>query len=119
MATKLTLSREYLYCPLANLNFDPAELDVHRVAFKDDPGTEPDEEDWLVAIVVDNDEHPLWRPDIGPALVILVGPARGDTVTTEDLAPGDYQVWLEVSTPDSDERPVRRPGTLTVTATGQ
>lgn len=116
MANKPTLSREYLFFPLAGLNVDIANLTVHRVAFTD-AGVEPTDPDWLEAIVVD-DQHALYNPDIGESLAILVGPDRGDVVTTEDLTSGDYQTWVEATVTGSDERVVRVAGTFTVSATG-
>lgn len=116
MATKATLSREYLFVPLSNINFAIADLDLHRMAFKD-AGVEPLDGDWITAIKVDS-AHALYQASIGESVALLVGPARGDTVTTEDLTAQDWQVWVEVSTAASDERVVRVAGTLTVSATG-
>ncbi len=116
MATKPELSREYLYIPMTNMNFDVADLDVHQVAFTEE-GVAPLELDWLEAIAVD-ELHALYRPSIGQSLAILVGPTRGDSVTTEDLAPGDHQVWVDVAIPTSDERVVRAAGILTVDVDG-
>lgn len=116
MADKPTLSREYLYVPLTQINFDVADLDVNQMAFTD-AGIEPTEPDWITAIVVD-DTSPLFDASIGESIALLVGPERGDVVTTEELGAGDYQVWIDVSVPSSDERVVRVAGTLTVSATG-
>lgn len=115
MATKQQLSRQYVYAPLSDTSFDLADADVAQVAFMTDATTEPTDTDWVSAIVVD-DTHELYDADIGEALAVLVGPARGDTVTTEDLATGDYTVWSDVSTPGSDERLVSIHGTLSITA---
>jgi hypothetical protein len=114
--TKPELSREYLYVAMDNMNFDVTELDVHQIAFTAE-GIEPTEPDWLEAIPVDA-LHALFVSSIGESLAILVGPTRGDSVTTEDLVEGDYQVWIDVAIPTSDERVVRTAGILEVTATG-
>lgn len=116
MADKPTLSREYIFVPLSEINFDVADLNLHRMAFTA-AGIEPTDPDWIDAIAVD-DTHALFNGTIGEAVALLVGPARGDAVTTEDLTAGDHQVWVEVSTAASDERVVRVAGTLTVSATG-
>lgn len=116
MATKPLLSREYVYMPLADLNVDVDELNVHRVAFMD-AGIQPDDPDWIDAIAVGS-QNPLFRSSIGPALVLLVGPDRGDEVDTTNLDEGTHQVWVEVSTPGSDERVVRVAGTVTISPTG-
>lgn len=116
MAAKATLSREYLYIPLSEMNFVVADLNLHRVAFKD-AGVEPLDGDWIDAIVVDS-QHALYKASIGAAVAVLIGPARGDAVTTNDLTAQDWQVWVEVSTAASDERVVRVAGTLTISATG-
>lgn len=116
MATKATLSREYLYIPLSNINFAMADLNLHKVAFKD-AGVEPLDGDWITAEVVTS-AHALYQASIGESIAVLIGPARGDAVSTNDLAAQDWQVWCEVSTAASDERVVRVAGTLTVSATG-
>jgi hypothetical protein len=116
MATKPQLSREYLYVPMSQMNFDVDDMDVHQIAFTAE-GIEPAELDWIVAFAVGSAD-PLYQPSIGEALAILVGPTRGDSVTTEDLADGDYQVWVDVAIPTSDERVVRTAGILTVSPTG-
>lgn len=116
MADMLALSREYLYFPLSQINFDISDLSLNRVAFKP-AGVAPEDADWIEATVVD-DQHSLFDPDIGEGLALLVGPDRGDEVTTQDLGVGSYQCWVEVSTDASDERVVRIAGTLTITETG-
>lgn len=116
MASKAQLSREYLYIPLASMNFDVNDLVVNGVAFKA-AGVVPAEIDWRTAIVVDN-THPIYKPSIGEGIALLVGPARGDLVTTEDLANGDYQVWVDLSVMGSDERVVRTAGILTISDEG-
>lgn len=116
MATKPTLSREYLYVPVAGLNVDIGALSTAQLAFMG-AGIEPAEIDWLTALVVD-DVHPAFDPDIGNAIAILVGPDRGDGVTTETLGAGDFQVWADIAVTGSDERIVRVAGTLTISATG-
>lgn len=116
MATKATLSREYLYIPMSEINFAIADLNLHRMAFTN-AGVEPTDPDWVDAIKVDS-AHALYKASIGEAIALLVGPARGDVVTTKDLTAQDWQVWAEVSTAASDERVVRVAGTLTVSATG-
>jgi len=105
-------SRQYLFVRFADTSFDLAATNVHRVAFVG-AGVEPSEEDWVEAEVV-VDGHPLWRPDIGEAFALLVGPDRGDPVTTRDLPVGVHQCWSDSSTPDSDERIVELHGTVTV-----
>lgn len=115
MADKLALSRENLYFPLGDINFAIGDLNLHRVAFMA-AGVAPTDPDWIVATVVD-DAHPLFDPAIGVGLALLVGPARGDAVSTEELGVGTFQCWVEVSTAASDERVVRVAGSLTITET--
>jgi hypothetical protein len=113
MVTKLQLSREYLYIPVADMNVTIASLTLQRIAFITTPGTPPTDPDWKNALAVDNGD-PQYVPSIGDSLVILVGPLRGDSVTTQDLAVGTYEVWVEVKVTGSDERIVRIAGTLEV-----
>jgi hypothetical protein len=117
MATKPQLSREYLYVPFTNMNFDVADLIVNGIAFMAQ-GVEPAEIDWIEALVVDSLD-PLYVASIGEGIALLVGPLRGDVgITTEDLALGDYQVWVDAAVAGSDERIVRVAGTLTVNLGG-
>ena len=116
MATKPTLSREYLYVPFTNMNFDVDDLAVNQIAFTD-AGVAPAELDWEPAIVV-NSLHALYVASIGEGLAILVGPTRGDTVTTVDLAAQDWQVWIDAAVTGSDERVVRAAGVLEVNTLG-
>lgn len=116
MAVKPELSREYLFVPMSQMNFDVTDLDVHNMAFTD-AGVAPLEPAWLDAIVVDT-LSPLYQASIGESLALLVGPDRGDVVTTEELVAGDYQVWIDVAIPTSDERVVRAAGILTVNVDG-
>ena len=115
MAVTPRLNRAYMYVPLDDLNFDFSTADVHQVAFKTDPELEPDEQDWVEAIVVDSN-HDLYRPDIGDALAILIGPDRGDSVTSEELAADTYLVWVDLSAPGTDERIVDWAGEVEVVA---
>lgn len=117
MATKPQLSREYLYFPFAEMNFDVDDLTFQKVAFTDE-GVEPTDPDWQDAIVV-NSAHALFQPTIGEGLAILVGPTRGDSVTTFDPPDGDSQVWIDVKVTGSDERVVRVAGILSNTVTGE
>lgn len=112
-AEKPYLSRQYVYAPLANLNVDLSTATLHKVAFMTSPTVEPADVDWLDAIVVTTG-HALYDASIGDALAILVGPARGDAVTTEDLAAGSYTMWSDWSIPGSDERNVDWHGTVTI-----
>lgn len=117
MAIKPQLSRDYMYVPFDNMTgLDVDDLVVSRVAFMD-AGVEPAEIDWIDAIIAGSAD-PLFVPSFGEAIVLLVGPDRGDAVTTEDLAIGDYQVWVDAAVAGSDERIVRVAGLLEVTATG-
>lgn len=116
MATKPTLSREYLYVPFTNMNFVMANLNVNRLAFKA-AGVEPLDADWRTAIKVTT-VHALYQASIGESLALLIGPLRSDSVTTENLAAGDYQVWVDASVTASDERVVRVAGVLSITPTG-
>jgi len=116
VASKPTLSRDYVYVPLANMNVPVASLTVYNVAFMD-PGQEPADEDWHEAIPVDLN-HDLYVAKHGESLAILVGPARGDDVDSLELSAGDYQVWVDVAADGSDERVVRVAGTFTISATG-
>ena len=118
MATKPQLSREYVYVPFTQMNMEVADLSLQQIAFIDTPGTEPAEIDWIPAIAVDSVD-PLYVPSIGEAITLLVGPDRGDAVTTEDLPDGDYQVWIDAAVTGSDERIVRVAGILTINATGE
>jgi hypothetical protein len=117
VAIKPQLSREYLYVPFDQMEgLDVDDLVVSRLAFMD-AGVEPAELDWIDAIIVGSLD-PLYVPAIGEAIALLVGPDRGDSVTTEDLAIGDYQVWVDAAVTGSDERIVRVAGLLEITATG-
>lgn len=108
------LSRQYVYAAFDSLNFSIADADVHRIAFLNDPELAPSESDWNEAIVVD-DEHQWYTSEFGAgALAILVGPERGDIVTTLELQPGLYVMWTDLSTPTSDERVVSFHGTIEV-----
>lgn len=116
MATKPRLSREYVYIPMGGIGYDVDDLTVNAIAFKG-AAEEPAEIDWIDAIVV-NAAHAIYDPAIGESLALLVGPDRGDTVTTEDLPNGDYQMWVDAKIPTSDERIVRVAGVLTISLTG-
>jgi len=106
MAQKSRLSRQYVYAPLADLNFPLDDANVHQVAFMPTFDAEPLESDWVEALVVtqNNENSSLYSQAIGNSLAVLVGPERGDAVDTEDLAAGDYLLWSDVSVPESDER---------------
>ena len=117
MAIKPYLSREYLYVPFDEMTgLDVDDLTVLRLAFTD-AGVEPTDPDWIVAEAAGSLD-PLYVSSIGEAIVLLIGPERGDVVTTEDLAIGDYQVWVDAAITGSDERIVRVAGLLEITATG-
>ncbi|MCA1806993.1 MAG: hypothetical protein LC687_03950 [Actinobacteria bacterium] len=108
------LSRQYVYAAFDSLNFDLSTADVHKIAFLTDPLVAPADTDWEEAIVVDS-THPWYISAFAEgALALLVGPARGDTVTTLELAAGSYVMWTDVSTPTSDERVVSFHGTIEV-----
>jgi hypothetical protein len=109
---KPRLSRQFMYARFRDLNFPLADADVHRLALMD-AGQEPSEQDWLDALKV-TEGHSLYKPDVGDALALMVGPGRGDLVDTYDLPVGVYQVWSDTSTPASDERVVEVHGTITV-----
>lgn len=113
MAVKLRLSRENMYTPITDLGFDVADITLSAFAFMPE-GEEPLEADWETATLVDDDTHPLWVPAIGPAYSILIGPTRGDSVTTLDLGVADYQVWTDTKVTGSDERVVRIAGLLEI-----
>ena len=120
METKPRLSREYLYVSLSNMNVTVATLTTHNIAFTT-AGVEPldSPSDWELATVVTLALEPdLYVSSIGDSLAVLVGPARGDAVTTIDLTTGDHQVWVEVGEPASDERIVRVAGIFTVDVDG-
>ena len=114
MVTKMQLSRDYIYVPITEMNVTPASISLQRIAFMDTPGEVPLDADWVNAILADDSGDPQWVAEFGPSFVVLVGPDRGDTVTSEDLAAGTYQVWVELKVTGSDERPVRIAGTLEV-----
>lgn len=116
MATKPTLSREYLYIPFTDMNFVMANLTVNAMAFKS-AGVEPLDADWRTALKVTS-VHALYQASIGESLALLIGPTRSDSVTTESLAAGDYQVWVDAKASGSDERVVRVAGVLSITPTG-
>lgn len=122
MATKTRLSRTYVYAPFdeATLNFDLAEAELHNLAFMADPTAEPSDEpsDWHEAMVV-TEGHPLFDAIGSPALAMLVGPLRGDTVTDPHIdlpasGPLGHLVWSDIKHPDSDERLTDWHGPLTV-----
>lgn len=134
---KTRLSRQYVYLPFAGSNVNLGAATVHRVAFVSDPTSEPVDADWREAIVVTATNgtggapHSLWDdllaavapgPGAAPApppdgaFAILVGPTRGDTVTTEDLAVGEYLAWSDTKVPGSDERPATWHGPVSIVA---
>lgn len=72
-------------------------------------GQRPDESDWHPAFLVE--ENGRW------VLKVLVGPSSGQGTPSIDLTPEgefpvDYQAWVRVT--DNPERPVRRPGVVTI-----
>jgi len=72
-------------------------------------GELPIEDDWNAADIID--EAGSW------VLRILVGPNSGVVTDSIDLTPPseiplDYQAWVRIT--DNPERPVRRPGIVTI-----
>lgn len=110
MSAQPSLSREIVYVKLSQLNLDPQNLTVHQIAFIDTPGTSPEEEDWLTATVTEKDGT--------PALAVMVGPERGDSVSTNELEDADYQVWVDVSVDTTGERVVRPAGIHSINPLG-
>ena len=117
MATKPTLSREYLYVPFTNMNFVVSTPRRPRDGVQSGRGANRWTPTGSTAITVSS-THPLYVSSIGESLALLVGPTRGDAVTTENLAVGDYQVWVDAAVPTSDERVVRVAGVLSISPTG-
>jgi hypothetical protein len=98
------LTREFLFWPVItqnNLSSASAE-----VAFMTDLSSLPDTADWNDAVIVEDGDNYKVR--------ILVGPDHIDSVdlTPAGSEPVDYQTWVRIT--DSPERPVRRPGVITV-----
>lgn len=87
------LSREYVYWPIVTDNVISGA--TAEVALLADPTAHPEESDWETAEIFVNEVR------------ILLGP--GGTV---ELSPGDYQSWVRIT--DNPERPVRKPGVVTV-----
>lgn len=110
MSAQPSLSRELVYVKLSELNVIAGSLTIHALAFKDTPGVSPSEVDWIDATVTTKDGV--------DALAVLVGPTRGDTVTTNPLADADYQVWIDASEDVSGERVVRPCGIHSINPLG-
>ena len=100
------LSRDYIY-----FNIDtPNDLgpSTGEAAFKS-AGERPIADDWSPADIID--EAGVW------VLRVLVGPNSGTVTDSIDLTPVgetpvDYQSWIRIT--DNPERPVRRPGIVTI-----
>jgi len=104
MAVTLSrLTREFVHWPITTTNDLTGA--TAEVAFLANPSDLPDESDWEGAELVEAAAGWLVRA--------LVGPGHVDSI---DLTPAggsqDYQTWVRVS--DEPERPVRRPGVVTV-----
>lgn len=101
MLTISRLTREFVYSDVTTPN-DLTSATV-EFAFKA-AGDIPDELDW--------DEGELLQEGTEWVARILVG--DGGTVTLESPSdyPFDWQTWLRIT--DNPERPVRRPGIVTV-----
>lgn len=110
MSAQPSLSRELVFVKLSELNLDAQQLVVHALAFLDTPGVSPGEEDWIEANVTTKDGV--------PALSVMVGPARGDDVDTNELTDADYQVWADVSESPAGERVVRPCGVHSINPMG-
>jgi hypothetical protein len=110
MSAQPSLSRELVFVKLSELNVTAGSLVINRIAFIDTPGTSPSDPDWLDATVTTKDAE--------DALAVMIGPTRGDTVDTEPLADGDYQVWIEVSESTAGERVVRPCGIHSINPMG-
>lgn len=120
-ATLSALARQYVYVPFTNLvGFTMDTVTYARLAFLTDPTAVPVDADWKTPIIVGSSAHALWvKAGSVPSLAILIGPARGDVVTTVELAlvnaaTTDYQVWWDLKVPNSDERPTDSAGVLTI-----
>jgi hypothetical protein len=90
------LSLEYVFWPLVTTN-DLSQV-TSEVALLG-AGVIPQETDWLPAVI--------FTEGINKYVRLLVGP--GGDVT---LAPGTYQSWIRLTA--NPERPVRRPGVVTI-----
>lgn len=110
MSAQPSLSRELVYIKLSELNLDAGLLTIHALAFMDTPGISPAEVDWVDAIITTKDGE--------DALAVMVGPTRGDVVTTEALADADYQVWVDASVDVTGERVVRPAGVHSINPMG-
>jgi hypothetical protein len=93
------LSREYMWVQITSgQNLTAATLEL---AFTGAPDTRPGDLDWKAADYVDDGK--IW------ARLLVSGTGAGGTV---ELAVGDWQCWVRIT--DTPERPVRRPGIVTI-----
>ena len=94
------LTREYIFSDLVT---DDDLAGATAEATFQDPDVIPEEVDWETAdLVSDNGE---W------SVRILVGPGGTIELTAQEY-PHDFQMWIRIT--DNPERPVRRPGIVTV-----
>ena len=102
MLTISRLTREYVFSDITTPNdLTSATCDF---AFKA-AGEIPEELDW--------EEGTLLQEGVGEWVArILVGDGGDVTLASPGSYPYDWQVWLRIT--DSPERPVRRPGIITV-----
>lgn len=97
--TLTSLTREFIRWPVTT----DSDLTgaIAEVAFLSDSAAQPIEDDWQ--------EAELLQTEGGWEVRTLIGPGHIDAT---ELAPGDYQSWVRIT--DEPERPVRRPGVLTI-----
>jgi len=106
------ISTEYVWWKVKTQ--DDLEGSQVEVACLTDPGILPDEQDWVTASLISpaneqfGDNENWW-------VQALIGPFDGLFDLNDETAeyPIDYQTWIRVT--DTPERPVRRPGVITIT----
>jgi hypothetical protein len=101
MLTISRLTREYIFTDITTPN--DLTSATGEFAFME-PGEIPEELDWETGDILQEAEGWVAR--------ILVGDGADVTLASPDTYPYDWQVWLRID--DNPERPVRRPGIITV-----
>ena len=99
------LTTEYIYWKIvSDENFSSADA---YVAFKEESGDKPSEQDWEAAEILEHPDDPE-----NDAIRVLVGADGGVDLTPETASPQTYRVWLRIDT--LEENIVRSAGTLKV-----
>jgi len=96
------LSREYLWFSITTTNdLSGATAEVTYLA----AGVDPEEVDWVAAELIQEGVDWFIRS-------LVSGPGQSGATVAIELSLGDLQAWTRIT--DTPERPVRRPGVVTV-----